>query len=70
MTVGAQKAYKLADSMGKSKMFFVNKMDAEHADFYKVLEDLKASFGPSICPLVVPVVEDHTVCLFSTSRCV
>ena len=42
-------------------MFFVNKMDAEHADFYKVLEDLKASFGPSICPLVVPVVEDHKV---------
>ena len=61
VTVGAQKAYKLADSMGKSKMFFVNKMDAEHADFYKVLEDLKASFGPSICPLVVPVVEDHKV---------
>lgn len=61
VTVGAQKAYKLADSMGKSKMFFVNKMDAEHADFYKVLEDLKASFGPSICPLVVPVVEEHKV---------
>ena len=61
VTVGAQKASKLADSMGKSKMFFVNKMDAEHADFYKVLEDLKASFGPSICPLVVPVVEDHKV---------
>lgn len=61
VTVGAQKAYKLADQLGKSKMFFVNKMDSENADFYKVLEELKAEFGPSVCPIVVPVVEDHKV---------
>lgn len=61
VTVGAQKAYKLADSMGKSKMFFVNKMDIDNADFYKTLESLKAEFGPSVCPIVVPVVEDHKV---------
>ncbi len=61
VTVGAQKAYKLADKMKKSKMFFINKMDAENADFYKVLEDLKSNFGPSICPIVVPVVENHKV---------
>ncbi|MEM1484811.1 elongation factor G [Oscillospiraceae bacterium PP1C4] len=61
VTVGAQKAYKLAQSMGKSKMFFVNKMDTENADFYKVFEELKACFGPSVCPIVVPVVEDHKV---------
>ncbi|MBC8586367.1 elongation factor G [Youxingia wuxianensis] len=61
VTVGAEKAYKLAQQMGKSKMFFVSKMDAEHADFYKVLEELKASFGPSICPLVVPYMVDHKV---------
>lgn len=61
VTVGAQKAYKLADRLGKSKMFFVNKMDSENADFYKVLEELKSEFGPSVCPLVVPVVEDNKV---------
>ncbi len=61
VSVGTQKAYKLADKLGKSKMFFVNKMDADHADFYKVLEELKAEFGPSVCPLVVPYVEDHKV---------
>ncbi len=58
VSVGTEKAYKLADSLGKSKMFFVNKMDAEHADFYKTLEGLKTAFGPSVCPVVVPYVEN------------
>lgn len=59
--VGTEKAYALADSMGKAKMFFVTQMDMEHVDFYKVLEQLKASFGPSVCPLVVPYMEDGKV---------
>lgn len=61
VTVGAQKAYKLAEKMNRSKLFFINKMDTENADFYKVLEDLKTHFGPSICPIVVPFVQDHVV---------
>lgn len=54
VTVGAKKAYKLAKKSGKATMFFVGKMDSENADFYKVLEGLKATFGPSVCPVVVP----------------
>ena len=66
VSVGTEKAYKLADNLKKAKMFFVNKLDAENADFYKVLEDLKASFGPSVCPLVVPhVVEGKVECYIS-----
>lgn len=61
VSVGTEKAYKLATSLGKSKMVFVNKMDEEHADFYKTLEELKTAFGPSICPVVVPYVENHHV---------
>ena len=61
VSVGTEKAYKLAQELHKAKMFFVNKMDAEHGDFYKVLEELKAAFGPSVCPIVVPYVEDHKV---------
>lgn len=61
VSVGAEKAFKLANDTGKAKAFFVNKMDNEHADFYKVLEGLKTVFGPAVCPLVVPVVEDHKV---------
>lgn len=36
-------------------MIYISKIDAEHADFYKVFEELKAEFGPSICPVVVPI---------------
>lgn len=61
VSVGTEKAYKMAKSAKKSTMFFVTKLDADHADFYKVLEDLKSSFGPSICPIVVPYVEDREV---------
>ncbi|MDY3988036.1 MAG: elongation factor G [Massilioclostridium sp.] len=61
VTVGAKKAYKLAKKDGKPTMFFVSKLDTENADFYKVLEDLKANFGPSVCPLMVPVYDGHTI---------
>ncbi|MCI8622915.1 MAG: elongation factor G [Provencibacterium sp.] len=61
VSVGTEKAYKLASELGKARLFFVNKMDAEHADFYKTLEELKATFGPSVCPVVVPHVENHKV---------
>ena len=61
VTVGAEKAYRLAEKMDKARMVFVGKMDSTHADFYKVLEELKTKFGPSICPIVVPYAENHKV---------
>ena len=61
VTVGAEKAYRLATQMKKARMFVVTKLDTENADFYKVLESLKSRFGPSVCPLVVPHYEDHAV---------
>lgn len=61
ITVGAKKAYKLAKKVGKSRMIFVSKMDRDSADFYKVLEQLKATFGPTVFPLVVPYGDDKKV---------
>ena len=62
VTVGAEKAYRLAEKMGRSRMVFVSKMDLEDANFYKILEELKTKFGPSVCPCVVPTrQEDGTV---------
>ncbi len=61
VSVGTEKAYKAAVKSGKARMFFVSKLDREHADFYKVLEGMKASFGPSICPIVVPYMVDSQV---------
>ncbi len=61
VSVGAKKAFDAATKKGIAKIFFVNKIDHEHADFYKVFEDLKATFGPMVCPIVVPYVVDSKV---------
>lgn len=61
VAVGTEKAYKMAVDMNKARMFYVTKLDEENSDFYKVLEELKGSFGPSVCPLVVPYVGDAGV---------
>ncbi len=61
IAVGSEKGFKAASKKGISKIFFVNEMDNENSDFYKVFEELKAHFGPMICPLVVPFVENRKV---------
>lgn len=61
VTVGAEKAFRAARKKGIANIFFVNKLDSSHADFYKVFEELKIKFGPMVCPLVVPYVEDRQV---------
>ena len=64
VTVGAEKAFHLAEKHGKSKIVFVNKTDLENANYYKILENLKTKFGPSICPCVVPVRQDDGTILY------
>lgn len=57
--VGTKKAYRAAE--GKPRMFVVTKLDDENANFYNVLTELKSAFGPSVCPVVVPVIADRKV---------
>ena len=66
VAVGATKAFKAANKLNKSKVFFVNKLDSENADFYKALDSLREAYGTSVCPLVVPyVVERKVQCYIS-----
>ncbi len=58
VSVGTEKADKAATDRGLSKVFFVNGLCDESARFYRVFEDLKSSFGPSVCPVVVPYIVD------------
>ena len=61
VSVGAEKAYALALKNNKARMVFVTKTDLENADYFKILEQLKIKFGPSICPCVVPTrLDDGT----------
>ena len=56
--VGTEKAVAAAEKRGLAKAFFVNGLCDESARFYHVFEDLKAKFGPTVCPVVVPYIED------------
>ncbi len=56
--VGTEKAVKAAAKADIAKIFFVNGICDESARFYRVFEDLKSTFGPSVCPVVVPFIQD------------
>ncbi|NLD34087.1 MAG: elongation factor G [Clostridiales bacterium] len=55
ITVGAEKAWDMAEKQQLSRMFIINQMDREHADFQKVLAQLRDKYGTSVVPLVVPI---------------
>ncbi len=59
--VGTKKAYKEAVKQNKAKMFVITKIDDENANFYNVLTDLKTNFGPTVCPVIVPVIENEKI---------
>ena len=52
--VGTDLAWDMANEAGIPKAFFINKFDDPEARFVKVLEELKARYGLSICPIIVP----------------
>ena len=58
VAVGTEKAFAAAEKNGLAKIFFVNGLCDESARFYRVFEDLKGQFGPSVCPVVVPFIQD------------
>lgn len=58
VSVGTEKAVAAAEARGLAKAFFVNGLCDESARFYHVFEDLKAYFGPAVCPVVVPYIQD------------
>lgn len=59
--VGTHKAYECAEALGKPKMFVVTKLDDDNANFNNVLTQLKSEFGPTVCPVVVPVIADRKI---------
>jgi len=54
VNTGTKKAWKAASKKNCAKAFFVSKMSEEHADFFKVHEQMKTTFGPCVCPIVLP----------------
>ena len=56
---GTERAWK--EAVVKRKLptiFFVNKMDDEHAHFDKVLSELRDKFGKTVIPFEMPIIEN------------
>jgi elongation factor G len=53
--VGTEQAWDYAGEAGLSRVFIVNKMDRENADFSKTLTQLQAKFGSKVLPLNMPI---------------
>ncbi|MDQ0287650.1 elongation factor G [Desulfofundulus luciae] len=45
----------LVEQGNQSRIVFINKMDRENANFYKVLDDLQAKFNANFAPIQLPI---------------
>lgn len=52
---GTERVWEYSEKEGLPKIFFINKMKKENADFFKSLESIKNIFGQSIVPLQLPI---------------
>jgi elongation factor G len=50
-----ESAWRIAAELRVPRLFFVNKLDAERADFERTLEQLRVRFGAGVAPLELPI---------------
>jgi len=55
--VGTEQVWNIAENYKLARMFFVNRMEKEHADFENVVKQTKESFGQKVVPLQIPIGE-------------
>jgi elongation factor G len=53
--VGTEKVWDFAEEFTLPRMIFINKMDRERADFYKVIEEIEKAFSVQATPVYLPV---------------
>ncbi|HML46505.1 MAG TPA: elongation factor G, partial [Clostridia bacterium] len=57
LVVGTEKAWDYSTKYGVAKCFVINQMDREHANFHKVLDQLREEYGSSVVPVLLPLGE-------------
>ncbi|WP_348664488.1 elongation factor G [Dubosiella newyorkensis] len=58
LQAGTKMAFKEAQSKKKPTIFFINKLDEEHTSFEKAYTQLHETFGKSVIPFEVPIIEN------------
>ncbi len=53
--IGTERAHKMSRQKGVGSLFFINRLDKEHADFTKCVEALKKKFGKNCAIVTYPI---------------
>lgn len=53
--VGTEQVFKFAEDAGLPRVFFINKMDRENANFNKVMDQIRQMFGQKAVPFQLPI---------------
>ena len=59
--VGTELAWNQAEKAGIPKAFYINKFDDGEARFKRVYTQLRETFGVSVCPILIPMIEGDKV---------
>jgi elongation factor G len=59
--VNTDRLWARAAELGLSRLVFVNMLDRERADFFRTLDQIKASFGPHAVATEIPIGSEHEV---------
>jgi elongation factor G len=59
--VNTERLWRRADADGLARLVFVNMLDRERADFFRVLASLKAAFGPHAVATEIPIGAEREV---------
>jgi elongation factor G len=59
--VHTERLWRRADAEGLARLVFVNMLDRERADFFRVLDSLKSAFGPHVVATEIPIGSEHEV---------
>jgi elongation factor G len=55
--VGSEQVWNIAENYKLARMFFINRMEKEHANFEKVVKEAKEGFGQKVVPIQIPIGE-------------
>ena len=58
--VGTEKMMSMCKKANKPRMIVVNQMDKENANFDKVVSEIRAKFGSSAVPIMIPIMQGTT----------
>ena len=53
--VGTEKVWDFSEKYNLPRVIFINKLDRERADFYKVLEEIENTFSIKVTPIYLPI---------------